>query len=69
MIPDRLCIVFRDVPARFQDAKYLSSFYCQVGEAVGAEEVIFYVPADGSTYNFKAHGVSIFGVESEEFFI
>jgi len=45
-----------------------TSSWQQIGEAVGAEEVIFYVPGDGSTYNFKAHPVSIFGVESDEFY-
>jgi hypothetical protein len=45
-----------------------TSSYQQIGEAVGAEEVIVYVPADGSTYEVKAHPVSIFGVESDEFY-
>ena len=45
-----------------------SSSYQQIGEAVGAEEVIFYVPGDGSTYDIKAHPISIFGVESSEFY-
>jgi len=40
----------------------------QVGEARATEEVIFYVPADGTTYNVKAHPVSILGVESPEFY-
>jgi hypothetical protein len=46
-----------------------TSSWQQVGECVGAEEIVWPVPADGSTYNFKAHGVSIFGVESDEYFI
>lgn len=39
-----------------------------IGRADGSNEVVFYAPADGATYDVKAHPVSITNVVSDNFY-
>lgn len=53
--------------ARIYIRKRSTEGWQYVGEAASGEEVVFWVAADGSTYDIKAHSVSITNVESDDY--